>query len=121
MSRTYQIEPVPAPRQVRSDTWRPSPAVVRYRQFKDEVRRLGIQVPEAGATIVFYLTMPPSWSQKKRREMAGRPHQQKPDVDNLLKALLDAIFENDCQVWDIRAIKFWSPEGMIKVHETTST
>ena len=121
MSRSYKITPIPAPRQVRSDTWRPSPGVVRYRQFRDEVRRLGIQVPESGAHIVFCLPIPPSWSKKKTAEQLGRPHQQKPDVDNLLKALLDAIFENDCQVWDVRASKIWGTHGEIRISETPST
>jgi len=57
--------------------------------------------------------MPKSWSKKKRAEMAGKPHQAKPDKDNLEKALLDAVFEEDSQIWDNRVSKFWGDEGAI--------
>jgi len=33
-----------------------------------------------------YLPMPKSWSKKKKSAMAGRPHRQKPDRDNIDKA-----------------------------------
>lgn len=29
--------------------------------------------------------------------MNGKPHQQRPDVDNLIKAVMDAIFDEDCR------------------------
>lgn len=111
----YQITPVPAPRQVRKDKWNPSPMVLRYRAFRDEVRLRQVTIPDAGAWVVFTLPMPPSWSKKKRAEMDGAPHQQTPDVDNLLKATLDSVFENDAHIWDIRATKFWGVTGSIEV------
>lgn len=57
--------------------------------------------------------MPPSWSEKKRREMEGKPHQQKPDLDNLLKSL-DALYEDDSVIWKISAEKVWAREGFIE-------
>jgi len=62
--------------------------------------------------------MPKSWSKKKKLEMVGRPHKQKPDLDNLLKALLDAVFDEDCEIWDIQATKYWNTRGMIIIKET---
>lgn len=59
--------------------------------------------------------MPPSWSDKKRSAMNGKPHQQKPDKDNLEKALLDAIFDDDSRVWDGRVTKVWGEVGQIKI------
>ncbi|MGL5040059.1 MAG: RusA family crossover junction endodeoxyribonuclease, partial [Aeromonas sp.] len=35
--------------------------------------------------------------------------------DNLEKALLDAIYANDCQIWDGRATKRWGVEGRIEI------
>ncbi|KNE88062.1 hypothetical protein PSTG_18543, partial [Puccinia striiformis f. sp. tritici PST-78] len=66
-----------------------------------------ISLPECGYHVTFVLPMPDSWSKKKRTEMAGKPHQQKPDKDNLEKALLDAIFEDDCRILDGRVTKVW--------------
>jgi hypothetical protein len=77
----YPITPVPKPRQTRQDRWKKRPSVVRYRDFADECRRLGIHVPESGCTVRFGLPMPKSWSKKKRQGMNGRAHQQTPDVD----------------------------------------
>lgn len=49
--------------------------------------------------------------------MDGKPHQQTPDKDNLEKALLDAVYDNDCRVWDGRVSKIWGREGKIIVKE----
>lgn len=59
--------------------------------------------------------MPKSWSKKKHVEMNGKPHQQKPDVDNLLKALMDAVFKDDCKVWNVTVSKVWGTSGNITV------
>lgn len=47
--------------------------------------------------------------------MDGKPHQKKPDKDNLEKALLDAIFDDDSRIWDGRVSKVWGTTGMITV------
>lgn len=113
----YPIVPVPAPRQVNSDKWRPTARVLRYRAFRDEVRLRKVCIPESGFHVVFTLPMPQSWSQKKKREMDGRPHKQKPDVDNLVKALLDAIYGDDSHVWDGRMTKVWGQQGQIAISD----
>ena len=109
------IVPVPKPRMTQRDKWAKRPAVLRYRSFCDQVRAAGLLVPEAGAHIVFHLPMPPSWSKKKRAEMIGRPHQAKPDIDNLGKALMDACLEEDQGVWDVRMTKRWAEQGGIEI------
>ncbi|WP_109391127.1 RusA family crossover junction endodeoxyribonuclease [Proteus cibi] len=38
-----------------------------------------------------------------------------PDVDNLIKAVMDAIFDEDCRVWNISASKLWGEQGKIGV------
>lgn len=91
----------------RSDTWKKRPAVLRYRAFRDEVRMLGVKIP-VPASITFWMPMPESWSQKKRTAMLHQPHCQKPDIDNCVKALLDAVFEDDSHVWKITAEKRWA-------------
>ncbi len=115
----YPIIPVPKPRMTRADKWKQRPAVLKYRAFCDEVRLRGVQVPEAGAHIVFVLPMPGSWSKRKRAEMDGQPHRQKPDVDNLAKAVLDALYQDDSGVWDLRVSKRWGEVGSIRVGVTS--
>lgn len=70
-------------------------------------------IPENGAHITFVMPMPQSWSKKKRASMDCQPHQQKPDLDNLTKSLLDALFEDDSHIWDARTSKVWGETGMI--------
>jgi len=88
MINHYLINPVPKPRMTRADKFRKRPVVCKYWAFKDEVRKAGVKFPPSGATIIFILEMPKSWSKKKKARMAGQPHTQTPDLDNLLKALV---------------------------------
>lgn len=113
----YQIVPVGKPRMTQRDRWKKRPAVLRYRAFCDEVRLRGVRVPESGACITFVLPMPRSWSKQKKEEMDGRPHRQKPDADNLVKALLDALYSEDAGVWNFEVTKLWGSQGMIIVRE----
>lgn len=71
--------------------------------------------PSERLHICFQLAMPKSWSKKKRREMDFMPHQQKPDLDNLCKSVMDVFFENDSVVHEIHATKIWANKGMIAI------
>ncbi len=102
------------------DKWAKRPSVLRYRAFKDECRLQGVKLPDGGAHVTFYIKMPESWSRKKRDEMNWEPHQQTPDVDNLLKALLDATHTQDCTVYDIRATKLWHTRGSFTITKMES-
>jgi Holliday junction resolvase RusA-like endonuclease len=91
---------------------------MRYRAFRDAVWALSAKwrrhLPDGGVTVTFHLPMPKSWSHKKQSQMIAQPHQQKPDLDNLLKALLDSLYpDDDTHVWDVRAIKVWDTSGRI--------
>ena len=113
----YPITPCPKPRMTQSDKWKGRDIVVRYFNFRDEVRLRKVAVPESGAHIIFVMPMPLSWTIKKRLAMDGQPHQQVPDKDNLEKGLLDAVFTQDCRVWDSRVTKIWGYDGKIIVKE----
>ncbi|EBY2674466.1 RusA family crossover junction endodeoxyribonuclease [Salmonella enterica subsp. enterica serovar Brandenburg] len=113
----YEITPIGKPRMTRSDKWKKRPAVMRYRAFCDEVRLNKVSLPESGYHVTFIIPMPASWSRKRRAEMNGNAHQQKPDKDNLEKALLDAIFDDDSRVWDGRVTKIWGEKGQIVIEE----
>lgn len=109
------VTPCPAPRQTRSDKWRPRPCVLRYRAFKDHLR-LYIKAVPVPLVVHFGIAMPDSWSQKKKKEMNGTPHRQKPDVDNLLKAFLDALLDDDAHVHKVTASKSWAEKDFIIVN-----
>ena len=61
--------------------------------------------------------MPESWSNNKKIYNLGKPHQQTPDLDNLIKAFLDALSAQDNFVHTIIAQKFWSAFPQIMVYE----
>ena len=113
-----EIDPVPKPRQTRSDVWKKRPIVLRYRKFADELRQACREqkfFPGDILLMEFYIKMPPSWSKKKRTVLIGQPHKQRPDIDNLVKSVLDALLPEDCTVWNISAKKYWSESGKIKL------
>ncbi len=112
----YPITPVPKPRQTQSDRWKVRPCVARYRAFADECRVRGVMIDDS-VKVRFGISMPTSWSKRKRESMDGQPHQQRPDIDNLLKALMDAILPDDAFVWFVWAQKVWANEGFIEVLE----
>ena len=97
------------------DKWAKRPAVMRYRQFCDAVRAADIEV-RPGMRYVFGLPMPKSWSKKKRLAMCGQPHESRPDLDNMLKALWDAAAKEDCHIHSIaHASKVWADAGYIQL------
>ena len=115
--KVYPITPMGAPRMTRADAWRVPvrDCVARYRAFKDEVRLRAVSL-ENGDRVVFVLPMPVSWSKKKKAEMCGKPHQQKYDLDNLCKALMDALFQDDSHIWKLSIEKIWGYTGEIRIY-----
>lgn len=111
----YSITPVPKPRMVRSDSWRKRPCVLKYWAFKDGCLLKKVKLYPS-MKIIFWLPMPKSWSKKKRAEMLGKPHQSRPDIDNLLKSILD-LLEDDSHIWDIYVRKLWGDAGSIEIYE----
>ena len=115
--KIYKIKPVPKPRMSRQDAWRKRDCVVRYWNFKAHCKLLDFKLPDEAFHIHFILPMPDSWSKKKRAEMLGKPHKQKPDIDNMLKAVFDAIYDTDEHINDCRVSKWWGEEPCIIVQE----
>lgn len=111
----YPITPVPAPRMTKSDKWKKRPCVMRYFTFRDEIIKNGITIQESGTHIIFTMPMPNSWGAKKKKLWNGKAHQSKPDIDNLLKALFDAVFKDDSHIWDFRVTKVWGYKGEIEI------
>lgn len=112
----YNIAPFPKPRMTRADKWKHRSCVDAYYAFKDEVREKGVTIPQP-CKVMFYIQMPESWSKKKKAAHLHQPHKSKPDIDNLVKALLDAVFENDAAIWSIWAEKKWAELPSIGIME----
>lgn len=117
------ISPVPKPRMTRQDRWTDKdkeigrPAVIRYFRFQDDLLKLITGQLDARFTVVFRIAMPQSWPEKKKEIFNEKPHQQKPDIDNYLKAFLDALCPDDSYVYDVQAKKFWARQGSIELTE----
>lgn len=108
--------PVGKPRMTRRDKWKQRPCVLRYREWADRLRasaglkgKVLLRHPMR-LSFTAYFEMPKSWSKRKRAEHEGQPHLQKADSDNVLKAILDALFENDQFVYGGAFEKFWEDE-----------
>lgn len=115
-----EIVPVAKPRMTRSDKWKQRPCVMRYRAFADELRlKVGKGFDVNYYEIVFTMPMPESWSKKKKKEMDGTCHVQKPDIDNLLKSVLDALYGDDSHIHNLGGLrKSWGFDGMINFRNT---
>lgn len=112
----FPYAPVAKPRQTQRDRWGTNKrkSVERYHEFRDKFRVTmnlqGFYVdPDLGIRLKLYMPMPTkSWSKKKKGYMEKMPHKQRPDIDNLEKGILDALYEDDSKVWNLWTSKYWT-------------
>ncbi len=124
MKYIFKVTPMGAPRMSRQDRFMGREVVTRYKAFgillRNQALRQKFTLPDK-ISFTFTLPMPASWSGKKRERMIGTPHQQKPDIDNLIKAFMDGITYrdklSDATVWYVNATKLWGEEGLIEVED----
>jgi Holliday junction resolvase RusA-like endonuclease len=86
-------------------------------RFEDVVRTIAAPMfpaPVDGPValeVVAVFAPPASWSKRKRAAMLGKPHVQRPDADNIAKAVKDGLnriaWGDDAQVCDLRVQKRW--------------
>jgi len=113
-----EITPNTKPRMTQSDKWKKRPCVMQYRAFCDDLRwQAQIQRFDLSGSfkICFYFEMPAKWSDRKKSQMLGKPHQLTPDLDNLLKAVNDVLLEQDKIIYKINACKIWGKTGKIVI------
>lgn len=112
--KRFNITPIGKPRMTRSDKWNKRPCTTRYWAFKDFVTKDEFELPNR-FTVLFCVPFPKSYTKKKCRELFLQPHQEKPDIDNMVKSLLDSLKKEDKDVYEIRAKKIWSYKPAIFV------
>lgn len=113
--------PPAKPRMTRRDKWAKRPCVLRHREWCDRVREaVGDSLPDASRvqyldwTAVF--EPPKSWSKRRRREAIGKLHRQRPDRDNIDKAVLDALYpDGDQAIACGRIAKQWGTVAHIEI------
>jgi len=115
------LDPIGKPRMTQRDKWQARPAVARYRAFKDE---LILRAREQGyrddldvyrIEVEAFIQMPRSWSNKKSESLLWNYHRQKPDADNILKAVVDSLLIDDAKVGEMSIQKYWSQLPLIKI------
>ena len=108
-------DPIGKPRQTRRDRWRQRPCVMEYRHWADRLREVVGTLPEGPPVrvdITAHFAIPPSWSAARKAAAAGKAHQHKPDLDNIVKAVLDALWpDGDQAIAWVVARKLWAGEG----------
>ncbi|MDQ7226966.1 RusA family crossover junction endodeoxyribonuclease [Staphylococcus haemolyticus] len=91
-----------------------------YTKHKDFIRE---QMPNAlldgklKVTLSFYFKVPKSWSNRKKLLAIGQYKRTKPDIDNLIKTVLDAandhLWKDDNQIVEIHSFKQYAEEPKI--------
>lgn len=89
--------------------------------WKDAVRKVGLQAKPGSlltgpvyVRMVFAMPRPKYLSTRTYKDETGRAHTVKPDIDNLAKAVLDAMadwWNDDCQVAMVQASKWYARLG----------
>lgn len=127
----FDVVPMGAVRMSQSDRWktnpdhhnilqRQRPEVTRYFRFKRTIKEQSAKMgytQENTLEIVFLVPMPASWSKKKKERENKMPVKTKPDIDNYVKAFLDALLVEDGHIWKIIAEKRYAYKGSIIVYK----
>ncbi len=101
----------------------------RTRGFEGRVRAVAAEaMSRAGAVatpdavsveIAFDRQMPKSWSKRKKLLMRGEPVTSGADIDNQVKAILDALngvtWEDDVQVSDLAVSRRWADDHAFRI------
>ena len=111
--------PVSKPRMTQSDKWKKRPCVMRYRAWADKARSIVGELPPtdqiASLDWIAYFEPAVSLSAKKRAALIGHPHRNRPDRDNIDKAILDALFVNDSGIARGVIQKLWGESSRVEI------
>jgi len=129
MDFEFNLIPMGKPRMTQRDKWLnpPRPEILKYRLCKHAIQDYANMEGFVLGDVLegtFILPMPKTWSKKKRNLMDGKPHLNKPDLDNIIKFVQDSLKpKGDQNIHTIVANKIWGEEGKIilRQHDDTTT
>ncbi len=89
--------------------------LINHLEIKRQHGKLPLFMNPVHLEITFIFEVPKSYSKKKRELTLGKPHCFKPDIDNLVKKILDemtsACYTDDAIVSSISARKIYGIQG----------
>lgn len=110
--------PIGKPRMTKRDKWMQRPCVQRFWVWKKKAQA-ALNGRSIGGLLKFtihaQIPMPKSWPEKKKQLKNTKPHDAKPDLDNICKAVQDALLEDDSKVCELVASKRWCLEERARV------
>ena len=113
--------PAPRPRFSKFGTYNPKKYTDYKKLFLSLAKRESKTYFNGGikAEVVFYMQIPKSLSKKKHTSLIGQFHTKKPDADNLLKTVKDALegtfYKNDSQICDVSVKKIYSEKPRVEL------
>lgn len=116
--------PIGKPRMTQRDRWAKRPAVLRYRDWCDRVRAIAGKLPKAAEVsklcIIATFEPPKSWPKKRRCAAIGDLHRQKPDFDNVAKAVADCLWpDDDSGIAHCTVTKRWGTAAKVEIEIVT--
>ena len=107
-------------------TWTPAKTVKYETYLKQamalQMQDLGLDPIDAPVKVVVVFYMPEPKTMAKKRKGRGLPHSKRPDLDNLLKAVLDAMNEvvvkDDSRIWWLVAEKHYAGGPGVEISVT---
>lgn len=96
----------------------------RYNEYKISLSALAkskrFTPSEQGMHITFYIPVSKSWTKTKKQQRHLQLHQEKPDIDNLVKSFFDSLLTEDKHIADIHTTKKWvnQDKGWIEIEFT---
>lgn len=79
-----------------------------------KIKPLLISVP-IKVQVECHMPIPPSWPKIKQKNALHKPHVSRPDADNIMKFIGDALngllWTDDCLIYEYSIIKFYGEEA----------
>ena len=110
------VQPMSAPRLTHQR--RHTARAKRYYAYKKTLKmfcKVNSFVLSEKVKITFYMQIPKSITKKEKAKRLGNPHTQRPDLDNLVKGVWDALAEEDGYIHTLQCSKLWSKTGKIVI------
>jgi Holliday junction resolvase RusA-like endonuclease len=106
------------PRMTQRDKWAKRDCVMAYREFADALRMVaGANLPPASR--VKMLDVHASFATADA-SLWGKPYQQKPDADNIVKACTDPLWKDDQKLGELRVRRTWMARDLVTIYIWTT-